>query len=79
MELLANATVIIILQYTCVWNQHIIHLKLTQCYMPLISQLKKKKKKMKRILLAGSLEKQSFPGHLPTRGQQPKHSNIKEL
>ena len=42
MEELANATVVFILQYRNVSNQHVfVHLKLTQCYMTIISQLKK--------------------------------------
>lgn len=39
MEVLANATVVIILQYINVSNEH---LKLPQCYMSIISQPKKK-------------------------------------
>ena len=43
LEVLANATVVIILQYIKVSNQHVVHLKLTQCCMSIISQLKKDK------------------------------------
>lgn len=34
----ANAMMVIILQYINVSNQHIIHLKLTQCCVSIISQ-----------------------------------------
>lgn len=36
----ANASMVIILQYRNVSNQHIAHLKLTQCYVSVIFQLK---------------------------------------
>ena len=36
--------VVIILQYINASNQHIVHLKITQCYMSIVSQLKKEKK-----------------------------------
>lgn len=35
---LVNATVVIILQYINVSDQHIVHLKLTQCYKSITSQ-----------------------------------------
>ena len=38
MEALANAMVVIILQYINVSNQHILYLKLAQCYMSVIAQ-----------------------------------------
>ena len=38
MEMLANILVVIILQHINVWNQQIVCLKLTQCYMSIISQ-----------------------------------------
>ena len=37
MELLAYTIVVIILQYMSVSNHHIVHTKLTQCYVPIIS------------------------------------------
>ena len=37
MEVLDNAMVIIILQCISVSNQHIVHIKLTSCYMSIIS------------------------------------------
>lgn len=40
MEVLANATVVIVLCYISVQNQHIVPLKFTQCYMSVISQCK---------------------------------------
>ena len=40
MEMLANATVEFVLQSINVANEHFIRLKLTQCYMSIISQLK---------------------------------------
>ena len=48
MEVLANTTVVIILQYINISNQLFVHLKLTQCYMSIISQknLGKKEKKL---------------------------------
>ena len=33
MQVLANARVVIILQYLSISNQHIVHLKPTQCYV----------------------------------------------
>lgn len=39
--MLANTTAVIILQHINVLNQRIVHLTLTQCYMSLLSQLKK--------------------------------------
>ena len=39
-EVLTKATVVIILQYVNVSNQHIVHFKLT-CYMSNIAQFKK--------------------------------------
>ena len=36
MEVLSNTMVVIILQYISVSNQHIVHIKLTQCYMSII-------------------------------------------
>lgn len=38
--MLANAAVVIVLQYTNISNQHVVRLKLTQCYMPIVSKLK---------------------------------------
>ena len=38
MEVLPNTMLVIILQYMSVSNQHTVHLKLTQCYMSIISQ-----------------------------------------
>ena len=38
MEVLAKAIVVIILQYINVLNQHVVHLKLIQCSMSIISQ-----------------------------------------
>ena len=38
MDVLANSTVVIILQYVSVPNQHTVYLKLTQCCMSIISQ-----------------------------------------
>lgn len=43
MEALANALSAIILQYINVWDQHIAHLTFIQCYMSILSLLKKKK------------------------------------
>ena len=37
-EVLTNATVLIILQYINVLTQHIVHLKLSQSYLSIISQ-----------------------------------------
>ena len=48
MEVLANGTMVIILQYISGSN---LHLKLIQCYMSIITQWKKKKKEVKRTLL----------------------------
>ena len=42
-KLLANTTVVIILQYISVSNQHAAHLKLAQCYMSIIQKIKKVK------------------------------------
>ena len=42
-EVLPDAMVLIILQYTNVSNQQIVYLKLAECYMPIISELKKGK------------------------------------
>ena len=50
-ELPTDATVAIILQYItllCVSNEHVVHLKLIQCYMPSIFQLKKQNKTLVR-------------------------------
>ena len=44
-DLLANNTIIIILQYINLLNQQTVHLKLTQCYMSILSQLIKKETK----------------------------------
>ena len=41
---LITATMAITLQYINVSNQHVVHLKFTQCYMANIFQLKKIKK-----------------------------------
>ena len=41
-EVLANDAVLIMLQYIKVPNQHVVYLKLIQCRMSIISQLKKK-------------------------------------
>ena len=38
MAVLGNTTEVIILQYISVSNQHIVHIKLAQCYMSIISQ-----------------------------------------
>lgn len=43
MVVLANTTVVIIVQYTNVSNQQSVHLKLTQCYKSIISQKGRKK------------------------------------
>ena len=40
-EVLIIATIAVILQYINVSNQHLVHLKFTQCYMPNTFQLKK--------------------------------------
>lgn len=37
MEVLSNPTVVIILQYACIKNHHIVHFKLKQCYMLIVS------------------------------------------
>ena len=39
MEILANTMGIIILQYTNVSNQHVVHLEIKHNYMPIIAQL----------------------------------------
>lgn len=44
--MLANAKVVVTLQYTNVPNQHIGYLKLSQCYMSAILQWKTKPKQM---------------------------------
>ena len=41
-EVLPNDAVVIMLQYIKVPNQHVVYLKLIQCHMSIISQLKKK-------------------------------------
>ena len=41
---LGNAAVVIILQYVNASNEQIVHLKPTQCYMWIISKLKKNQK-----------------------------------
>lgn len=38
MEVVVNTTVIIVLQFINVSNRHIVHLKLTQCHLSIISQ-----------------------------------------
>lgn len=45
MEVLANSTVIMVLQYINVSNQHTVHVQLMQCYISIISQLKKSPEK----------------------------------
>ena len=40
--MLANTTVAIILRYVNVANQHVVHFKVTQCYISNIFQLKKR-------------------------------------
>ena len=39
-KVLANAVVVIILQYINLSNQHVIYFKLIRCYMSIISQFK---------------------------------------
>ena len=39
-EVLANATVLIILQYINILNHHTVHLKLSQSYLSIISSYK---------------------------------------
>lgn len=43
-EVLANTTVVIILQYINTSNEHIVHLKHKQCYVSITSQFFFKKK-----------------------------------
>ena len=38
MDMLSSAMVVIVLQYISASNKHVVHLKLTQCYMLIISQ-----------------------------------------
>ena len=38
MEVLTNLIVVTVLQSICISNHHIVHPKLTQCYMSIISQ-----------------------------------------
>lgn len=47
-KVLDNTMVAIILQYLSVLNQHVVQLKLTQSYMSVISQKKKKKIQKKK-------------------------------
>lgn len=42
-KMLANTTVVVTLQYINVLHQHIVHLKLTQRYMPIPPQFFKKR------------------------------------
>ena len=46
-EVLAKAMVVSILQYISVSNKHLVHLKLTQCYMSIISHKAVKNKYIK--------------------------------
>ena len=47
-DMLTNLIVVIILQYIGISNYYIVHLKITQCYMPIISiHLRKAKTKNK--------------------------------
>lgn len=51
--MLANAVVVIILQHISVWNQHLIHLKVTQCYISILSK-KIQHNNIKRFILCKS-------------------------
>lgn len=42
MEVMADATVVITLQYINISNQHIVYLRLTQCYIPIVFHFFKK-------------------------------------
>lgn len=57
--MLANATVVIILQWINVSNQNMAHLNMTQCYMPIISQIKKKEKGEAKTLKNNQKQKQN--------------------
>ena len=46
-EVLANPLVAIILRYVSIFNQHMVHLKFTQCYVNYISMKLEKEKKKK--------------------------------
>ena len=48
MEVLANSMVVITLQYINVLSQHVVHFRLTECYMSIISTLKKRKMEEKK-------------------------------
>lgn len=57
--MLAYALTIINLQYICVFNVYVVHLKLTQFYMSVVSQVKLRRESI-YILTKGSIKMVPF-------------------
>ena len=62
--MLANAMGVIILEYINVSNQHVAHLKLTQCHISIISQLKMQKKIKHLTHKVNTVSEENFPTDL---------------
>jgi len=50
MQVFANAVVVIILQHVSAPHQHVLYLKCTQCYMSILSESWKKKRRYEVVL-----------------------------